>query len=393
MEFTKDINFNINPTVNQDLTITYNGFLNNSQEVSLVYGYGDSWENTSEIKMKKNENGFVGTVNLLDYDTFNFCFKNSNGDWDNNSYCNYITSIAPEVNQANNFDIDSLIEELLFEPIVNIQNTDEENLILEPTITEEISLGDNLVLESIANNEVTQNTDQISSKEDNLDLGYQLSTLLSKAPESNIEFEEYSTLDEILTAQKIENDTSVEFLQDISVLDFEENYVSSQNYIEEYNEVYDNFVNNIEYNANQIQTANNNSIQEYTEVFDDFINNISFITNTSQSVNTVHQNTQQDVEPQTYNTTVEENNAIFEDFINNLSSITSKHQNIEKNYNNIEQQNINNEKALTTIYDSYIVSSRQASKFYLFRKRIKLALYKALVKLPKMLLGIEDKEN
>ena len=357
MEFTKDIQFNTNPTVNEDLTITYNGFLRNSQELTMVYGYGETWENTSEIKMEKNENGFVGTVNLLNYDTFNFCFKNSNGNWDNNSYCNYITDITPEVNQVINFDIDSLIEELLFEPIINIENDNEKNLVLESTIIED--------------NDINPDTEQISNTENNLDLGYQLSTLLSEMQENNNEFEEYSTLDEILTAQKIENNTSVEFLQDISVLDFEGNYVSNQNYLDEYNDVYDNFINNISYTENQLQTN----------------------TNTSQSINAFQQTNQQDVDSQTYNTTVEENNSIFEDFINNLSSITSRHQNIEQNYNNIEQQNIYNEKALTKISDSYIVSSRQASKFYLFRKRIKLALYKAFVKLPKMLLGIEDKEN
>ena len=76
MEFTKDIQFNTNPTVNKELTITYNGTLSNSQELYIVYGYGESWENTSEINMEKTENGFVGTINLLNYDTLNFCFKN-----------------------------------------------------------------------------------------------------------------------------------------------------------------------------------------------------------------------------------------------------------------------------------------------------------------------------
>ena len=329
MEFTKDIYFNSNPTVNQDLTITYNGFLNNSEELSLVYGYGDSWENTSELKMEKKENGFVGTVNLLNYDTFNFCFKGSNGVWDNNSYCNYITAITPEVNQVNNFDIDSLIEELLFEPIVNIQNTDEEDLVLESTITEEIPLDNDLVLEANVNNS------------DNLDLNYQLSTILSEVPENNIEFEEYSTLDEILTAQKIENDSSVESIQPLSVPELEENDFSSQNTTEELEK------------SNENESRTNNQ-----SVF------------------------------------IKEHNEVFDDFLKNLSSITSQHQNIEQNDNNInEQQNVNNEKALTNISDPYIVSSRQVSKLYLFKKRVKLALYKAFVKIPKMLLGIEDKEN
>ena len=327
MEFTRNIQFNANPAVGQDLTITYNGFLGNSQELSIVYGYGDSWENTTETKMDKIENGFVSTINLLNYDTFNFCFKNSNNEWDNNSYCNYITPITPAVENVQSFDIDSLIEELL-EPIVNI--------------------------------EPVQEVDVFAETEENLDLGYQLSNLISEADETPVELVEYSTLDEVLTATKIDDLDELianELFENTPDTDLENDNV--QNIV---SEVSDNVTSNIE----QISVESN-----------------------SEEINEIVKNNN------------EEN--VFEDFIKNLSAITSNVQSAEQNITvepdiventleNIIEEQKNDETALVKTSESFVVSSRQLGKFYLFKKRIKLALYKAFVKLPKLLLGLEEKE-
>ena len=116
MDFTKDILFDYSPTVNHDLTITYHGFLSDSEKVSIVYGFGENWENTTETSTTKTENGFVAKIKMLDFDTFNFCFKNSNNVWDNNSNCNYISPILPctvPEPVLQQFDIDALIEEIL----------------------------------------------------------------------------------------------------------------------------------------------------------------------------------------------------------------------------------------------------------------------------------------
>lgn len=345
MEFTKDIQFNTNPTVNEDLTITYNGFLGHSQELSIVYGYGEAWENTSEIKMEKTEKGFVGTINLLNYDTLNFCFKNSNNEWDNNSYCNYITGITPAIEQAQTFDIDALIEELLFEPIVNIETNSDVELISE-------------------------------TQEENVDLAYQLSNLMENAEYANginnVELTEYSTLDEILTASHIENSLDTEEDSNIILEEIEE-FEPQPTYF---------FNNNI-----------TNNIQNFNSVYDEFINNLS--TDYQEFDNSANIN---NVNNLTLGNISQENNAIFEDFINNLSSITLNRENEKNNLNiqNITEEqnsNPNEETSLVETEDSFIVSSRQASKFYLFKKRIKLALYKAFVKLPKILLGIEDEER
>jgi hypothetical protein len=98
MEFTKDIDFSRKLKENEDSTITYSGYLfkNNSQAVTMVYGYGDSWENTSNVEMAKTDKGFVATIKVANnYDTLNFCFKNENNEWDNNYGYNFISPIVP----------------------------------------------------------------------------------------------------------------------------------------------------------------------------------------------------------------------------------------------------------------------------------------------------------
>ena len=98
MEFTNEILFNKNLVSNESVIITYSGKLykEHSKDVSIVYGYGDNWEYTQESQMKETENGFETTIDLKDFNTFNFCFKNSFNIWDNNFGFNYIATISPQ---------------------------------------------------------------------------------------------------------------------------------------------------------------------------------------------------------------------------------------------------------------------------------------------------------
>ena len=43
--------------------------------------------------MEKTELGFQAEVELISSDSFNFCFRNSNNEWDNNNGENYIFPI------------------------------------------------------------------------------------------------------------------------------------------------------------------------------------------------------------------------------------------------------------------------------------------------------------
>lgn len=106
MELTKNIFFNTDKLIeNTAVKISYSGklFQDNSEEVNIHYGFGLQWENLNEIKMEKTELGFQAEIELpsADFCTFNFCFNDGNGTWDNNDYQNYV------------FEIEKLPQELI----------------------------------------------------------------------------------------------------------------------------------------------------------------------------------------------------------------------------------------------------------------------------------------
>lgn len=93
MELTKNIFFNTDKLVeNSKVKISYVGklFQDASEEVFIHYGFGMNWDNVTDIKMEKTELGFQAEIDLLEGETFNFCFRNENNSWDNNDGKNYI---------------------------------------------------------------------------------------------------------------------------------------------------------------------------------------------------------------------------------------------------------------------------------------------------------------
>ena len=96
MELTKNIFFNTDKLVeNSKVKISYTGkfFQDGSEEVSLHYGFGLNWDNVSDATMEKTELGFQAEVELGEGDSFNFCFNNNAGEWDNNEGQNYVFPI------------------------------------------------------------------------------------------------------------------------------------------------------------------------------------------------------------------------------------------------------------------------------------------------------------
>ena len=96
MELTKNIFFNTDKLAeNSKVKISYTGkfFQDSSEEVFIHYGFGINWDNVNDIKMEKTELGFQAEIQLGEGDTFNFCFKNGNNEWDNNNGQNYIFPI------------------------------------------------------------------------------------------------------------------------------------------------------------------------------------------------------------------------------------------------------------------------------------------------------------
>ena len=124
MKFTNDIKFNKPPMSNRLLKIVYSGelFKNNSSEVSIVYGFGENWENTTEQKMYKTSYGFCYTILIENYNTFNFCFKNEQNIWDNNNNFNYIAPIEISNN-------DSIISQVSDQEVNKIVNENIDNIV------------------------------------------------------------------------------------------------------------------------------------------------------------------------------------------------------------------------------------------------------------------------
>jgi len=92
MELVKNIFFNTDKLIqNSKVKISYTGkfFEENSEEVFIHYGFGANWDNLNEVQMEKTELGFQTEIELLESDTFNFCFRNNNDEWDNNEQSNY----------------------------------------------------------------------------------------------------------------------------------------------------------------------------------------------------------------------------------------------------------------------------------------------------------------
>lgn len=96
MELTKNIFFNTDKLVaNTTVKISYTGslFQGNAKEVSIHYGFGENWDNLSDVKMEKTDLGFQAEILLDDSNSFNFCFYDENGNWDNNNSQNYSFAI------------------------------------------------------------------------------------------------------------------------------------------------------------------------------------------------------------------------------------------------------------------------------------------------------------
>ena len=96
MELIKNIFFNTDKLVeNTKIKISYAGslFQDGSEEVFIHYGFGLNWDDLGEIQMEKTELGFQAEVELISSETFNFCFRNGNNEWDNNEGQNYVFPI------------------------------------------------------------------------------------------------------------------------------------------------------------------------------------------------------------------------------------------------------------------------------------------------------------
>lgn len=71
--------------------IIYKGLLSKSgaNHVYAHVGYGNQWNNLSDIKMSKTSEGFEAELPIISHDRLNVVFKDCANNWDNNSGWNY----------------------------------------------------------------------------------------------------------------------------------------------------------------------------------------------------------------------------------------------------------------------------------------------------------------
>lgn len=86
----------INPvpiTAGEQVDIIYEGLLANhgADKVFLHAGFGNpqNWQKVIDYPMVKTAEGWETTVRVDNASRFNFCFKDSAGNWDNNSGKNW----------------------------------------------------------------------------------------------------------------------------------------------------------------------------------------------------------------------------------------------------------------------------------------------------------------
>lgn len=80
-------------TAGQKVTVLYNGLLAKSgaDQIYLHVGYGDArhWNHLADIPMTRIGWGWEKTIAMTDDSRFNFCFKDSANNWDNNTGHNW----------------------------------------------------------------------------------------------------------------------------------------------------------------------------------------------------------------------------------------------------------------------------------------------------------------
>ena len=379
MNYSTDIKFSNNLTKNGKTTITYSGslFRTGSEAVTLVYGFGDNWEHTTEKEMTKNENNFSVEVDLLNYNKINFCFRNSNNIRDNNNYLNYIAPIE-EPEEEYNFIIN---ENLMPGILNNLFETD---------------------LSKCENTVVAQTQNTIAKKENAIE-NVETVTQLEEQPSSTpIELVENSIVSEESFEIEIPEDDYIdiqEFMGEVVdeptlttdlELAFSENSDNSQDVKKEdiVNFDMDSLIDEIlspiiEAKTEKVQNYKPNlKIEELEDIDYNSFLEVSEIQTGTENVSV--DNVSSDVE--TENVSV---NTISSDVETENDSIDTISSDIE---NEIEEpsmlDDINAETSLVEVKESetsFLVSPRSLNKFYILKKRIKLAFYKLFTAIPKII--------
>ena len=412
----ENIKFDGNLTKNKACKITYSGhlFQNGSEFVNIVYGFGNEWHHTKEQDMEKTDEGFVVNVNMLDFDTFNFCFRNSNYEWDNNNYQNYtspiVDAIEEEIVEDVNFILndDSVITNIMNNlceiDVSTINNQTFESISVEE-ITEPITMAESAPFEieietntpvdiedSLVNVTEAENLDRDieslftdiyqeataeSQAQESLDNGFDMNNLideiLSPVVKSDI-FEDETTL-----VENISEEVHSNFFEDLDDLDEDE---TLDNKIDS---LITSLFNNTRAFAESKKAEQENISNIDLEVdkaidqrIDEILSETPVIVEEITTVEEPQENIQETVSQIVQEVTTKRvpDFTIIEDEEESLIE-TLEDTNIEESNSETALIEVNTENGFT-------VSPRALRKFYMFKKKVKLAFSKLFVTIPKM---------
>lgn len=79
------------PRVGDNVKLTYHGYLaaNGADDVYAHMGYGENFDNLSDIKMNRCGNEFEVSFTTLKSGEIGICFRDNWNNWDNNLGMNY----------------------------------------------------------------------------------------------------------------------------------------------------------------------------------------------------------------------------------------------------------------------------------------------------------------
>lgn len=412
-----NIKFGDNLMKNKACKITYFGhlFQNGSEFVNIVYGFGNEWHHTKEQEMERTDEGFVVNVNMLDFDTFNFCFRNSMYEWDNNNNQNYTAPITEEIEEVEeevNFIIndDSVITDIM-NNLCEIDVSAVETKELEPMeVIEPVTMAESAPFEieietntpvdiedSLVNVTEAEGLDQDIEKlftdiyqeataeaqapaQDGFDMNNLIDEILSPVVKSDI-------FDEEISESTVSEDVHSNFFEDLDDLDEDENL---DNKIDS---LITNLFNNTRAFAESKKTEQENINEiDIDKAIDKRIDEIlsetpiiveeASIEEPQETVqDTISQIVQEEVTKKVPDFTIIEDDE-EESLIETLEETDSVESKEETALIEVGTEN------------GFVVSPRALGKFYMFKKKVKLAFSKLFVTIPKMLSkGFDTEKN
>lgn len=402
------IKFGDNLIKNKACTITYSGtlFQNNSEFVNIVYGFGNEWHHTKEQEMERTEDGFVVQVNMLDYDTFNFCFRNSNYEWDNNNNQNYTSPITEEVVEEVNFiinddtvienimtnlcevDVSKASDEKVVQTAATLENVETASIATEGTPFD-IEIETNIpvnIEDSLVNITEAESLDQ--DIENLFTDIYQKATTAEENVESQIEFDMNNLIEEILSpivsAEMLEDEIEEPTL--FEEVDLDEDY----NLDSKIDDLITDLFNNtrayaVDKNTEQEQTYDIEIDKAIDSRIDEILSETPIIKSEETKFEIEEKFEEENVQ------VPEVTKAIIAKKVPDFTVIEDE----EVEEESILEDAVEENTALIEVdtENNFVVSARALGKFYMIKKKVKLAFTKLFITIPKLLAKGLDSEN